>query len=148
MANLLTNAVYLSAQDVKDTTQLTTLAALTDAVVVRLIDEAQGLVDAFLECVYGTAYDPTQTTLYPIVDTSGASYIPKDVRLATLYVVEHLHLLGDPTLDSNLGRELIVEKVGDHSVEYSESRGDAFMPEKAMRLLASYRKTNFVASFS
>lgn len=139
MANLFSDAVYLSAADVKDSTELASLKTLADSAVTRLIAEAQALVDAHVGSTGASAYQEGQTTLYPIKAPDGSPFTPREVRTATLYVVEHLHLLGAPTLDGNLGREIVAEKVGDHSVEYSAGRRDGLLPEKALRLLGPYR---------
>ena len=91
MANLLANPVYITAQDVRDTTTNPLLIALTDAEIEALITKAQYVIDNYIRC-YGTPFVDGQEFIFP-VDVDGVSTIPDDIQLATFYMVEYLFSL-------------------------------------------------------
>jgi hypothetical protein len=67
MANLLSNPVYTTAQDVIDTTKIIALKALSQAEIERYITEAQYIIDSCIG-IYGYRYDEDQSFIFPIKD--------------------------------------------------------------------------------
>lgn len=97
MANIFAkDPVYISLQDVKDSTSKPSLAALVDSDpddVKELIYKAQLAIDAYINpypkySAYG------DTRLFPI-SVDNESVMPDDIKIATLYMVEQLYVNGD-----------------------------------------------------
>lgn len=90
MANLLSNPVYITAQDIDDTSKDADLIALSVADKEQLITQAQYIIDDYIEC-YGIKFDGSQEFIFPTQDSDGnVEPIPNDIKVATLYLVEDL----------------------------------------------------------
>lgn len=137
MANiLLTDPVYISVLDVKESTSVPELSAATDDEVTRYINEAQTIIDSDIVS-YGYKTVSTQENIFP---ANWETTIPSDISIATLYVVEALFLQWPPTSWSTQW-QIIEETVDDHRIKYSTgSEWDYDMiPEKAQNILANYK---------
>ena len=140
MANLLSNLVYVSLQDARDTSDLFSATVPSDWDLTVLITRAQWIIDNYI-WFYGTKYDETQTFIFP-VDVEDVSTIPTDIKIATVQIAEYLYLQGTTTLsqlnttsvksESNLGR----------SVTYAETTTQTKeIPEKTLNILNKYKAT-------
>ena len=140
MANLLSNAIYVTSTDVKETTNIVALAESSDSNIDRYISEAQMIIDSYI-LVYWCKFDIEQNEIFPI-DDDWVALIPDDIKIATIYIVEDIYLSWVPTLAS--WEEVIEEKVGDHSVKFSENnKAIKFIPEKAKNILDRYKTIFF-----
>lgn len=91
MANLLDDLVYVTIDDVRDSSRiLASNAKPTDSVLTQLITESQWIIDTYIGS-YGEKEVETQTFIFPIVDDG----IPNDIKLATVRIAEQLYLQGD-----------------------------------------------------
>ena len=137
MANLLLNPVYITRDDVRDTTDNAALIALSDDAIDMLITQAQYLIDAYLIC-YGVPFDETQEFIFPI-DVDGVATIPDKLKIAAFYVVEKLFSL-DSISGSSTGA-IIEEKILSRTVKYkdvSSSEIDNYIPLAAQELLNDF----------
>ena len=66
MANLYTNPIYTTAQDVIDTTNIVALQVLPVADIEELITKAQDAIDAYLQCIYLPSFEDPQDYLFPV----------------------------------------------------------------------------------
>lgn len=136
MTNLINNAIYVTIDDVKDTTDISGLASESDSNITRFITEAQSIIDSYIE-YFWTKYVSTQEFIFPIYNDDGESEIPNDIKIATVYIVEDIYLTWVPDVAS--GNDIKREKVGDHEVEYLDTNDNIkFIPEKAKVLLDAY----------
>ena len=133
MASLLANPVYITAQDVRDTTGNAALIALTDAQIEALITQAQYIIDNYIRC-YGTPFVEWQEFIFPI-DVDGVSTIPDDIMLATFYIVENLFVVW-PQYKT---RTVIEEKTGKRTIKFSSDWSDVIpIPGIAQQILDQY----------
>lgn len=141
MANLLSNAIYVTSADVKQTTNIVWLNSESIGNIEKYITEAQIIIDSYI-LVYWSKFDSTQDEVFPICDTDWTALIPNDIKIATIYIVEDIFLNGVPNVAS--WDEVIEEKVGDHTVKYSEKSDNIkFIPEKAQNILNRYKTIFF-----
>lgn len=131
--------VYISVQDVKDSTSKSAIKLLTDDEIKVLIYKAQLTIDNYI-IGYGTPYDETQTFIFP-VDVDGVSTIPDDIVYSTLLVVEQIYENGDTVNESV--KEVKSESAGDRSVTYDLSFGLKTIPSEAVPMLDNYKQTFF-----
>lgn len=137
MASLLATPIYISAQDVRDTTTNAALAALTDAEIEALITQAQYIIENYIRC-YGTKFVEWQEFIFPI-DVDGVSTIPDDIKLATFYIVERLFALW--TITASAGGNVIEERRTEHTVKYSDNSSsdiENLIPYWALQILNNY----------
>ena len=142
MTNLLaTTPVYVTAQDVKDTTNVTDLKTELDADINRRINEAQQIVDDYI-IHFWEKYDEDQANIFPIKDDNWSSLIPNDIKVATIYVVESVYLTWAPTTGASSWWDIKSEKVWDHTITYTEwtSWSVELMSEKAKQILDNYKQ--------
>lgn len=139
MANILTDVVYITAQDVIDSTSIPWLQTLATSEIEKLIVKAQYAIDDYIVC-YGEKFDSTQSFLFPIKDEDGNSFLPSDITVATLYVVEFMYSNPDVT-NNTLSSRVKKEKVLTHDVEYNdEKKGSAlYIPDSAKSILDRYK---------
>lgn len=99
MTNLYNDPVYITAQDVIDSSDIADLIALPASEIEELITKAQDAIDAYLQCIEGVPFDESQNWLYPIQDPDDVTQplIPRNIQIATLMTVENIFLLGTPT---------------------------------------------------
>ena len=139
MANLLSNPVYVTKTDIKDTTNISELK--WDNNIDRYITEAQYIIDSYI-LTFWSKFDIEQKEIFPIKDYDWTSVIPDDIKLATIYIVEDIFLSWIPTVAS--WNDIVSEKVGDHSVSYSkDTKSELYIPEKAKNILDQYRTIFF-----
>ena len=95
MANIFQQTpVYITVQDVIDSTSKPALAALTVAEIEVLVTKAQREVDAYICSTYRPPFEEDQDFLFPVLKDE-ISYLPKEITQATLYVVEQVFASGD-----------------------------------------------------
>lgn len=90
MANLLDNPVYVTEQDVFDTTERDDLQNETSDIINKLIVKAQYVIDGYLNS-YGEPFEETQQFIFPIKDEDGNESIPQGIKIATVYIIENLY---------------------------------------------------------
>lgn len=131
--------VYISVQDVKDSTSKTWLAALTDNQIKSLIYKAQLAIDSYIgDSPRYPVYADWQTWLFPIA-VDDVSTIPQDIKIATLYTVEQLYVNGDTI---TVEQAIKAETTWPHSVAYAEF-GYKYIPNEALAILNRYRTISF-----
>lgn len=133
---------YLTADEVKASTNISELKTKSTLQVNRLILEAQRVVDNFIGSFW-TKLDSTQKTIFPNLDDWTESFeagIPQDIKEATLYIVEALSVYGNQM--NTAGNQVVQETVGDHTVKYSEAESvksiNDLIPLKASDILKQY----------
>ena len=137
MANLFDDIVYVSIQDVKDTSNLEEIQNKSNKELTRYITEAQYIIDNYI-WRYETKLDENQTFIFPIEDSGWI--IPTEISLATIYIVEDLVLTWEPV---NIDWKIVKESTWDHSVEYNISNTNTNIPDKAKTILNKYREIFF-----
>lgn len=91
MANLLDDLVYVTLDDVRETSRiLASNAKPIDTVLTQLITESQWVIETYIGS-YGEKEDEAQAFIFPTVDDG----IPNDIKLATVRIAEQLYLQGD-----------------------------------------------------
>lgn len=119
MANIfLREPVYITVDEVKDTTSKAGLIALTDDEIKVLISKSEDLIDWYIKC-YGVPFDENQTLIFP-VDEDWVAVIPNEIKVATFYTVEQFYENGDTVSSATVtwSGEVKSEKSGDRSVTY------------------------------
>lgn len=146
MANLfLKNPVYITIDEIKETSTKAWLIALTDDELKVLITKAQQLVDNYI-ISYGEKYDEDQTYIFPIKDSDENSFLPNDITVATFYTVEALYENWDMIKPATTTWwEIKSEKVWDRQVVYIEGTTSnntlrtLWIPNEAESILKKYR---------
>jgi len=93
MANIFQQVpVYITADDVRDSTSNTALQALTNPEIEVLITKAQGEVDGYICRTFRPPFEDTQDYLFPVLKDD-VSYLPMEITQATFYIVEQLFVL-------------------------------------------------------
>ena len=150
MANLfLQNPVYITIDEIKETSTKAWLIALSDNELKVLITKAQKLVDNYI-ISYGEKYDEDQTYIFPIKDSDDNSFLPNDITVATFYTVEQIWESGDlisGAVSTTSGWAITQEKVWDRSVSYSSDTTTTtnnnlkflWIPPEAESILKKYR---------
>jgi len=117
MANLFTwTAVYVSIQDVKDSTNKAWIIALTDVEIQELIYKAQYRIDNYIWS-YWTPYVDWQEFIFPVMKDD-VSYIPTDIKQATIFVIEQIFENGDTIQVVNPWWQIISQKLWDRSISF------------------------------
>lgn len=141
MANIFQQTpVYITAQDVIDSTSKPALAALTVAEIEVLITKAQREVDAYLCRTYGTPYEEDQDFLFPRL-FEWEYWLPKEITEATLYVVEQVFVSGD-TVGMTPWYIVKSEKSWPDSVSFDRATNAEFgslVPDIARKLLEKFK---------
>ena len=141
MANLLSNPIYVTSADVKETTNIVWLTSESIGNIEKYITEAQMIIDSYI-LVYWSKFNTTQTEIFPICDSDWNSLMPNDIKIATVYIVEDIYLSWIPNVAS--WEEIVEEKTGDHSWKFSENnKAIKFIPEKAKNILDRYKTIFF-----
>jgi len=147
MANLLSDLVYVDLDDVKDTSEIIVDGTPSDAVLTKLVTNAQYIIDEYI-IAYWEPFSETQDFIFPIENEDSESEIPTDIKLATIRIVEYLYLKGTENEASLKGKEVNQEKNLGRSVVYSENTGwynksveTIQIPKKALNVLDKYRQT-------
>ena len=148
MTNLYLDPVYTTFTDVRDSTNIAALIALTDAEIDELITRAQDAIDAYLQCIEGMVFVDPQNWLYPIEDPddNSVALIPLDIQKATIQVVENIFLLWTPTSAQVVWGQITSEKQGPRAVTYweqSNSFDGNLIPNNTQMLLDKYKIYTF-----
>jgi len=153
MANIfLREPVYITVQQVRDTTAKADLIALTDDEIKVLIAKSEDLIDNYIWS-YGTPFDEDQSLIFPI-DVDWISTIPSDITQATFYTVEQIFENGDSITGSvsTWSGAIISEKAGDRTVSYDVKTTTTWsitkqlwLPNEAINILKAYKKIFYVS---
>jgi len=144
MTNILDiEPVYITVQDVRDSTTNTTLAWLTDTEIKGLIYQAQIMIDTYLGQVFYESLEE-QEFIYPLysedANWDAIWYIPKEIPLATLYTVDYLCSNGIDK--SNSQYDIQSETSWPRSVTFwdvvTDSKGLS-LPSSAMAILSTLK---------
>lgn len=127
---------YLTANEIKSSTNIAELKSKSESQLNRLILEAQRIIDNFIWS-FGTKLDSNQKTIFPTLDDW---VIPQDIKEATLYIVEALSMYWDKM--NTIWNQIVAETVWDHNIKYSESEKidsiNDLIPLKALDILKQY----------
>lgn len=152
MANIFDQEpIYITRDELKDSTTILAIAALDDEELNSLIYNAQIAVDAYIVC-YGTPFVDTQTFIFPVMDSDGNSLLPVEITQATFYVCEQIYVNGlTPTASGWNSWIIKSERSGDRDITYSETESNNSggvsstdeIPRQAIMLLQNYAKRFF-----
>lgn len=129
MANLLNNPVYVTVQDVRDTSDNSGVLALTDPEIEKYITKAQYTIDNYMYS-YGTKVDSTQQFIFPVEDEG----IPDDIKIATVYTIENLFNKGDDISSGSIASESLWY----YKINYSEGVGEQLLTDNITDILDNY----------
>jgi hypothetical protein len=135
--------VYLSVAEVKATSKKAWLVASSDNAIKELIYKAELTVDRYIQS-YWTKYVSTQPFIFPAL-VNDVSFLPNDLKIATLYIVENLYEAWDTiTWDTKWTWNLTQESAWDYLVKYQEVKNTNLniekIPQEAKAILKKYRK--------
>ena len=145
MANIfIKEPVYITIDELKDSTTKTDLATKTDDELKVLITKAQEVIDRYIKS-YWTPYQKDQDYIFPIKDENENSYIPEDITIATLYTIEQLFVSWDLiSWAVNTWWNIKSEKVWDRTITYTEATNNnlkfLWIPFEAEQILKKYRR--------
>jgi len=131
--------IYITIQDLKDSTNKTWIASLTDNQIKRLIYEAQFAIDDYI-LHYWTKYSESQSFIFPTQDEDwNIEVIPNDIKIATVYVCEQIFESWDTV--SSTYWEVTEEVAGDRRIKYTSWTRNVLktIPDKAKIYLEPYR---------
>lgn len=142
--------VYITVQEVKDSTTKTWLIALSDDNIKILITKAQEMVDNYI-ISYWTKFDESQTLIFPI-DVDWVSTIPEDIKIATFYTVEQIFENWDTikgSVTTTWTWAISSEKTWDRTITYDvgtstteiSNTAALWLPNEALIILKKYRQT-------
>ncbi len=138
MANLLSNIVYVSLEDLRDTTSIVGLKNLTDDLLWKTITTAQYIIDDYL-WYYGCKFVATQDFIFPI-DVDWVETLPTDIQIATVLVCEQIYLKWYDRYEWSY--EIKEEKSWPDSVVFWMKRSD-FISNKAKSIIIKYKNSFF-----
>lgn len=98
--------VYITVDEVKDSTSKSSLKALTDTQIKSLIYKAQLAVDGYIgKYPKYMKFAEANTWLFPI-NLNGVETMPNEIKIAALFIIEQMHVNGDTiTGDLKVKRE-------------------------------------------
>lgn len=145
--------VYITAEEVKDTTTKTGLLALSDDSIKILITKAQEMVDNYI-ISYWKKFDEGQSYIFP-VDINWISTLPEDIKIATFYCVEQIFENGDTikwSVTTTWTWAISSERTWDRTISYDvwtstteiSNTAALWLPNEAIQILKKYRKTFYV----
>lgn len=150
MANLFVqDPVYITIDEIKDTSSKAWLITLSDDELKVLITKAQQLVDNYI-ISYGEKYNEDQAYIFPTKDSNENGLLPNDITVATFYIIEQLYESGDlisGAVSTTSWWAITNEKVWDRSVSYSSDTTTTtnnhlkflWIPPEAESILKKYR---------
>jgi hypothetical protein len=97
----LKDPIYITVQQVRDSTSKPDIVTLTNDQIKVLIYKAQREVDAYINSTFRPQFEESQEFLFPVLKDE-LSYLPDILTEATLYVVEQVYVSGD-TVSSSVG---------------------------------------------
>lgn len=124
-------STYITPVQVQERTRISDLQGLDVAEIVKLITEAEALIDAY--CGAWQKQDEAQPRTFPRIDDDG---IPEEITDATLATVEQLFLLGAPSLEGAVTEE----RIGDYSYKTTPSADKDSLPQRAKTFLQGFRR--------
>jgi len=135
--------VYLSVNEVKNSSKKAWLIALSDSLIKELIYKAELIIDRFIQS-YWTPFVETQPFIFP-VNVDDVSFLPNDLKIATLYIVENLYEAWDTiTWNTDWTWNITQESAWDYLVKYQEVKNINLniekIPKEAKAILRKYRK--------
>lgn len=139
MTNLLNELVYITLSDARDTSEVFTATVPTDAVLTKLITQAQILIDTYI-WYYDEPAVEWQSFIFPII---GETTIPSDIKIATVWITEQLYTLGtsiekDKVIsESNMSRRIDFSDKQSYT-NYMES---IWIPKRALNILNKYKNS-------
>jgi len=135
----LQDPIYITVQQVKDSTSKSWLASESDDNISILIYKAEKQIDNYLQCAIYKKFVSTQELFFPVLDPEDdSSLLPSDITEACLYVVEQLYINWD-TISAWNGWAIKKEVMWPHTVEYvTESEIDS-IPNDAQLLLDNWK---------
>lgn len=152
MSNIfIKDPVYISVQDLQDTTTKQALKDATEDEVKEVIAKAEWIIDNYI-ISYWTKFDENQNTIFPILDTDWeSSLLPQDIKMAAYFTSVQIFVNGDTirtSVSTSWSWAIKSEKTWSHSVTYdiwtSVSTVDAtstlWLPQEAIMILKKYRK--------
>jgi len=148
MTNItLQTPVYVTIDDVRDTSKKTSLIAESDDTISELIYRSQIVIDRYIGA-YGTPFVSTQDWIFP-VDVDWVSTIPDELKLATIWVVEKLYVNGDTITGWTAGWAVVEERLWESKIKYSEGTVTTSeeIPDIAKKILRKYRRTFYTSKF-
>lgn len=137
----LKDPIYITIQEVKDSTTKTSLQNETDDNIKILINKAQQNIDKYIK-MYWIPEVSTQETIFPIQK----DWIPEDVKIATFYTVEQIYENGDTISWAKQTWAIKSEKTWDRSITYEvwtawNTYKLLWLPLEAINLLKKYKLT-------
>ena len=136
----LQDPIYITVQQVIDSTSKAWLASLPSDDIKQLIYMAQREIDMYIVNTFRPKFDSSQEFLFPVLNDE-LSYLPNILTEATLYVVEQLFVSWD-TVTWNVGTwNILEEKTWPHTVKFDKSQIPAgfLIPNVAIKLLDSLK---------
>ncbi|MFW5720786.1 MAG: hypothetical protein ACOCWW_00205 [Bacteroidota bacterium] len=148
---------YLTADEVKSTTRITSLSSSdNDSLINKLIVETEDLVDAYCgKQEHHPDEDDNLDRVFPRIqdeDDDGNFIIPDAVKRAALIVVEVLFLQGEPNLES-FSEAKAKEEISESRYSYENMGGGAnfnpsnseklLLPPKARALLNPFKRNTY-----
>jgi len=125
---------YITAAEVKSETTISSLAALEEADIEKLIVRAEDRIDAYFGNRPHHEDDTDANRVFPRKgdeDDDGNPKVPEKVKTATLYTVELLHVQGTPSTVSDMSAPMQSESI--NASGYSYNRGKPGDAKKAAR---------------
>lgn len=148
MANIfLREPVYITVDQIKDTTSKAWLIALTDDEIKVLISRSEDLIDNYIVS-YWVPFDESQTLIFP-VNENWVSTLPSDITTATFYTVEQLFENWDTITGSTSSWSWAIssEKTWDRTVSYDVGTSTTnnvlkslWLPPEVISILNNYKK--------
>lgn len=142
-------ATYTTASLVKSFTNITALSTADDTAIEKLIVRAEYLVDSFLPNYerHEDSANPERTFPRDLdEDDDGVPYIPKDIEIATNYIVEYLFLSGEPQSKDDLNGGFKSETFSEAQKSYvkvgSSSGINELYPAAALQILNKFKIKN------
>lgn len=138
--------IYITIQEVKDSTKKTAITLLSDTDIKILIYKAQKSIDNYI-VGYWKPFVSWQSFIFPI-DIDWVSTIPADIKEACLYCVEQIYENGDTVKNFWNSLNVLKEKTGDHEIIYESSKEESevvksWIPEVAETILENYKQSFF-----
>jgi len=128
---------YITVDEIKENTRLEELGRQSSSFLLRLVEEAEEMIDAY--CGFWARYDQDQDRTFPrLCDyKDGATLIPRAVQKAALAQVEALYLRGPE--EGLKESEMKSEKIDDYSYQVmSANDKQNLLCRKARLLLSGY----------
>lgn len=135
--------VYISVAEVKASTKKAGLIASSDNTIKELIYKAELTVDRYIQS-YWTKFVSTQPFIFP-VNVDDVSFLPNDLKIATLYIIENLYEAWDTiTWNTDWTWNITQESAWDYLVKYQEVKNINLniekIPKEAKAILRKYRQ--------